>query len=71
MKATVEFDLPAEWDELRHLLSGPDAIGALSAIDSHLRNVIKHGPGGHVGDALQSVRDLLYQYCNANGVPLD
>ena len=63
--------MPAEWDELRQHLSGPDAISVISAIDNHLRSVIKHGPGGHVCDALQSVRDLLQQYCNANGVTLD
>lgn len=71
MRATVEFDLPAEWDELRQHLSGPDAISVIWAIDNHLRSVIKHGPGGHVADALQAVRDLLYQYCDAHGVKLD
>lgn len=71
MKATVEFDLPAEWDELRQHLSGPDAFGVLWVVDNHLRSVIKHGPGGHVEDALQSVRDLLRQECDARGVTLD
>lgn len=71
MRATIEFDLPAEWDELRQHLSGPDAIIVLWQIDKHLRNVIKHGPGGHVADALQSVRDLLHQRCSERGVTLD
>ena len=71
MRATIEFDLPAEWEALRQHLSGPDAIGVLWEIDNHLRSVIKHGPGGHVADALQSVRDLLHQQCHDRGVTLD
>ena len=71
MRATIEFDLPSEWDELRQHLSGPDAISVLCEIDNHLRSVIKHGAAGHVADALQSVRDLLHQQCHDRGVTLD
>lgn len=71
MKVTVEFDLPSEWDDLRQHLSGTDAISVIWAIDNHLRSIIKHGPGGHVGDALQAVRDLLHQQCSERGVTLN
>ena len=71
MKITVEFDLPEEWEEMRQHLSGPDAVGILWEIDNHLRSIIKHGPGGHVADALQGARDLLRQSCSERGVTLD
>ena len=71
MKVTVEFDLPEEYDDLRQHLSAPDAVSVLWDIDQHLRGIIKHGPGGHVADALQGVRDLLHQSCSERGVTLD
>ena len=71
MRATIEFDMPAEWDELRQHLSGPDAISVLLEIDSHLRSYIKHEEDERVASSMQYVRDLLRRECAARGVPLD
>jgi DNA-binding GntR family transcriptional regulator len=69
MIATLRYTLPEERAEHAAALAGMDALGALAAIDTHLRNAIKHGEhSAETTAALQAVRDLLHAECE--GLPL-
>ena len=72
MKATLEFDMLEERDDLNFAIHGLDwALVALD-IDNELRNRLKYGHQFKSADeALETVRDRLFEIMDDHNVNLD
>ena len=57
MKATLEFDLPAEKPDLDMVLIAGEMHSALAEIDHILRNCLKHD--GDAKRAMQACREIV------------
>lgn len=71
MRATLEFSLPEEREELDHALKGTDAVAVLHAMDNYLRERLKyHELTDEVATVLQEVRTKLHEEVDDHMIPL-
>lgn len=70
MKATIEFTLPEERDEMEYAMKGHEYAAALSDTDNKLRTLIKYNQdlSDDVLVGLQMARDILREQSRANSV---
>ena len=61
MKATLEFNLPEEWDEHRVAVQGMDWQMVLFEIDQELRSTVKDEDSEQNADYAQKIRDMIYE----------
>ena len=71
MKATLEFDLPADSEEHQDALKGSDWKWALSELADYLRNQIKHADNSaEEYRTFERVRDRLTEILDGRGLDL-
>ena len=68
MKATLEFNLPEEYDEHMNALQGLTWQMVLMNVDNKLREISKYGDDGDKADWAQEIRDYLYEEMNERGL---
>lgn len=72
MKASLEFELPAEYSEFRRHMDGPGALSVLRDVDQRMRSLIKHGQLSELEETrLQDIREFLHDRCWNENVDLD
>lgn len=69
MKAILEFTLPEDTAAFRLAANADNYAGVVYELDLLLRNRLKHGDDPvDVRAALQAVRDVLNEACQARGI---
>jgi len=72
MKAKLTFDLPEEQSEFNLTIKAREWFCVLFDVDQKLRSYLKHGHHfTEVDEALQEVRDYLYQQMADYGINFD
>lgn len=60
MKATLEYQLPEEMEELRSAVDGSTLAGAVQGFDQKLRQLVKHAESNDpLAPGLKRARELL------------
>jgi len=71
MKATLEFDLPADSEEHQDALKGSDWKWAMSELAGYLRNQIKHADNtAEEYRTFERVREQLFDILDDRGLDL-
>lgn len=68
MKHTVTFNLPDDIEDLEIHLNASGLNNAVYAFDNWLRSQTKHAESSPRVDALEEVREKLYEFLNEKGV---
>ena len=68
MKATLEFNLPEEWDEHRVAVQGLDWQMVLFEVDQKLRETVKNDDSEQLADYAQGIRDYIYENMGERGL---
>ena len=70
MTATLTFNLPEDEAEFRLACNGGKWMSAMYDLDQHLRGLLKYDESitGEAYDALDKVRDKLYEILNENSL---
>ena len=72
MKATLEFELPEEEEDLQHALHALDWALVVWDLDQDLRSYLKHGNDfKSVDEALEVVRERLYDLLEKYNISLN
>jgi len=72
MKATLEYTLPEDQDELSYALKGMDSLLLIADLLSEIRSAIKYEGGAFTGiddDALQKIREWIYEQKRERSIP--